>query len=177
VNIQKETQFFPTPEKLADRLVEYAEIEIGHSILEPSAGQGAIVKAIVKAHPNHNVDCFELSEINKNVLESLPYAFIIGRDFIKNDPVGPYDRIIANPPFSKNQDIDHIRKMYECLKPGGRIVTIASNHWRYSNNKKETAFREWLEELSVIPEDVPAGEFSESGTKIATCILIIDKPL
>ena len=38
-----------------------------------------------------------------------------------------YDRIIANPPFTKNQDIDHVMQMWNFLKPGGRIVSIMSN--------------------------------------------------
>src|ERR1044071_1400290 len=34
VNIQKETQFFPTPDKLADKLVDYACIRPGMAVLE-----------------------------------------------------------------------------------------------------------------------------------------------
>src|SRR5207253_4915938 len=37
-------QLFPTPATLAARLVELAEIHEGHSILEPSAGTGALVR-------------------------------------------------------------------------------------------------------------------------------------
>src|SRR4051812_12951690 len=46
VNIQNEFQFFPTPDALADRLVKLARIGINDKVLEPSAGQGAIIKAI-----------------------------------------------------------------------------------------------------------------------------------
>lgn len=38
-------QDYLTPEKLADELVEIAELEQHDTILEPSAGQGAIIKA------------------------------------------------------------------------------------------------------------------------------------
>lgn len=107
------------------------------------------------------------------VQETLQNCIVEG--MIVKLPPAQLDRKIANPPFSKNQDIDHIRKMYECLKVGGRIVTIASKHWQISTNKKEAAFSEWLDKLDAEIIDVEAGEFKESGTSIATCIIVIDK--
>jgi len=41
--------------------------------------------------------------------------------------------IIANPPFSNRQDIDHILTMYEVCEPGGRIVTLSSPSWIFQN--------------------------------------------
>lgn len=177
VNIKKEFQFFGTSDDLADEVVFQAQIEPFHKILEPSAGQAAIVNAIVRVFPSLWVDCCELMDINQDVLAKHSNVHFICEDFLKipKQYIGYYDRIIANPPFSKNQDIDHIYKMYECLKPGGRIVTIASKHWLQSTKKKETAFREWLDKLHADIEEVPAGAFKESGTNIATCIIIINK--
>ena len=146
-NIKKEFQFFATPDDLADDLVGYAKIEENHMILEPSAGQGAIIKAIHRKLPNVLVHCYELMPINQVFLEKIPRAHFIAPDFLELTIAGTtqkgieYDRIIANPPFSKNQDIDHIQEMYKCLKPGGRLVSIASRHWLYSTNKKEQAFK------------------------------------
>lgn len=173
-NLKKEFQFFGTPAKLADRLVEYAEIEQHHSVLEPSAGQGAIVKAIGRRFPAMEVDCFELMPLNQSFLNKLPTAHLIGEDFLT--ATGPrYERIVANPPFSKNQDIDHIYHMAnQFLKFGGRLVSIAGKHWQISSNKKEVQFWEWLNEINAVIIDLPVGEFKESGTTIATCIIIID---
>lgn len=181
VNIKKEFQFFGTPAALADRLVELADIELWHngSILEPSAGQGAIIDAIFRAHPAEamgKVHAFELMDINRSILEKNPRVILMGDDFLKFEGFeNHYARIIANPPFSKNQDIDHIRKMYEVLKPGGRIVTIASKHWQHASGKKEKAFKQWLDDIGAVVDEVPAGEFKESGTSLATCIIVIDK--
>lgn len=177
VNIKKEFQFFGTPAKLADELVSRADVKKNHKILEPSAGQGAIVDAIVREVPSIWVDCCELMDINGNILAKHSNVHFICEDFLKipKQYEGYYDRIIANPPFSKNQDIDHIMKMYECLKPKGILVTICSKHFQMSTKKKETAFKEWLDEINAVIEEVPAGEFKESGTNIATCIIIISK--
>lgn len=176
VNIKKEFQFFATPDDLADRLVRMADIKFNHSILEPSAGQGAIIKAIRRSVKVPIIHYFELMELNQSFLSKIEGAKYISPDFLKMPLPEIFDRIIANPPFSKNQDIDHIYKMWDCLAKGGRIVTIASKHWQFASGKKEEAFKEWLDEKNVYPEDLPSGEFKESGTNISTCILVIDKP-
>ncbi len=53
INLKKEFQFFATPADLADELVGYADIKDGMMILEPEAGQGAIVEAIYRAFPRY----------------------------------------------------------------------------------------------------------------------------
>ncbi len=179
VNIKKEFQFFGTPDKLADRLIMLAQINDHNAILEPSAGQGAILAAIKRAcFSLALVDYYELMSENIAILEkNFSPASLKGGDFLR-ESVGQtkrYDRIIANPPFSKNQDIDHIYTMWDCLAQGGRIVTIASKHWQFSTNKKETEFREFLEENNAEIIEVNAGEFKESGTNIATVIIVLNK--
>jgi len=173
-NLKKEYQFFATPDDLADKLVEMASLEECHYTLEPSAGQGSIVKAIGRKFPNMSVDCFELMEVNQTILRKIKNVFFCEDDFLATKN-GGYNRIIANPPFSKNQDIDHIRKMYSCLEVGGRLVSISSKHWQLSNNKKETAFREWLKEINAKIEEIPAGSFKSSGTAVGGLIITIDK--
>lgn len=176
-NLQKDYQFFETSDSRADNLVEKANIEERHRILEPSAGQGAIIKAIARKLPDIVVDCFELMEVNRSFLKRLKNASLIGTDFLRNDCQAVYDRIVANPPFSKNQDIDHIREMYRLLRPGGRLVSAASKHWELSRNKKEREFRKWLELLDADISDIPAGEFKESGTMVGSLCILINKPL
>lgn len=184
-NLKKEYQFFATPDKLTDELVLKADIPNNWTllkmnpetrILEPSAGQGAIIKAIHRKNGEIPVHAVELMDINRGFLKNIPNIMLsVEKDFLKLNPPYLFDRIIANPPFSKNQDIDHIRKMYEVCKPGGRIVTIASKHWQISSNQKETEFKNWLDEIGAEVTDIDAGEFKESGTSIATCMIIIEK--
>lgn len=177
-NLKKEFQFFPTPPEIADWLVQLAEIKPEHHILEPSAGQGAIIWAILRNSPERiQIDYCELMPVNQAILFKIEQAFNVGGDFLTiHKAENLYDRIIANPPFSKNQDIDHIRKMYECLKPGGRLVSLASQHWHKSTNRKETEFREWLSEVKAEQYEIGPGAFKESGTMINTTAIVINKP-
>jgi hypothetical protein len=178
-NLKKEFQFFGTPAELADELVKYADIKQYHKVLEPSAGQGAIIKAINRVYPKLKIDCFELMSINRTFLNKISTANLIGEDFLESEVTMSdefdYDRIVANPPFSKNQDIEHVYLMYDMLKEGGRLVSITSKHWEISSNKKETEFREWLGEIGAEIISLDEGKFKKSGTMIETNIIIINK--
>lgn len=181
VNLKKEFQFFATPQALAERMVQMAEInpdlqDPEQLILEPSAGQGAIIKEIqAVSHNDQFIHCFEPVPVNKTILDKITGVIHLGDDFLTYKGGTKWHRIIANPPFSKNQDIDHIRKMYECLVDGGIMVTIASTHWVFSENKKEVAFRQWLDEVGAKQEALPKGAFKESGTKVETFLIKIVK--
>jgi hypothetical protein len=181
-NLKKEYQFFETPVELAARMVEMAELgetdgQGYGDILEPSAGQGAIVKAIHEATEGAaTVYCYELMDINRGILSAMPGVSIIGDDFLKAASVVQYDRIIANPPFTKNQDIDHIRHMYNLLKPGGVMVSLASPSWKFGSQKKQVSFREWLIGIDAYLQEIPEGAFKESGTSIRTVLIKIVKP-
>lgn len=171
-NLKKEFQFFETPDSLADQLVKFAEIEPNDSVLEPSAGRGAIVKAIHRRFPDMCVFGYELMELNQSFLGKIPQFKLLGSDFLAECKTS-FDIIVANPPFSNNQDIDHIRMMFDCLKPGGRLVSIASTHWQFAEGRKEKAFREWIDEVEADVHNVDRGEFKESGTMVGTCIVVI----
>lgn len=174
-NLKKEYQFFGTPADLADRMVELADIQMEDEVCEPSAGQGAIVQAIHRAtNEARTVWGFELMPINQTIVDKIVGFRRLGADFL-TECITPFDKFIANPPFTKNQDIDHIRKMYECLNPGGRIVTIASRSWTFGNQSKQVLFRDWLDNCGASVEELPTGTFSESGTEVGAMLLVIDK--
>lgn len=173
-NLKKEFQFFATPEKLADELVYLADLKQHDTILEPSAGQGAIIKAINKVC-DVVPDCFELMDVNTIILNKSRLRFnLIGADFLSHSGK-TYTKIIANPPFTKNQDIEHLNKMYECLAFGGRLVCITSESWVNGNHKKQVEFRDWLEEVGAEIIDIEKGTFKESGTMVGGKIIIINK--
>jgi len=174
-NLKKESQFFETPPELADRLVDMADINHDDLlVLEPSAGRGAIIGALQRKAPRVTIHCYELLELNRSYLQEFKGLNILGSDFLNARPI-LYDRIVANPPFSKNQDIQHITKMYYWLNRGGRLVTLASQHWQGSSNKREMAFAKWARavDAKIIPLDAAA--FKENGISVSSCIIQIDK--
>lgn len=172
-NLKKEYQFFATPDDLADYAVSLADIKPEHSILEPSAGQGAIIQAINKQLPSVFIDCCEAMDINQIFLQKIPTAKLVGLDFLLTEK--KYDRIVANPPFTKNQDIEHIYHMFKSLKPNGVLVSFASKHWQTSSNQKEKDFRKWLELVNAEVIEIESGRFKASGTMVGTVLIKIIK--
>lgn len=171
-NLQKEFQFFATPAKIADLAVsKFSSIESDMTILEPSAGRGALVEAVRRRCPSAMVDCYELMPENVPFLQKVDGVHIIGTDFAKAE--GKWQRIIANPPFSGNQDIDHVYMMYDHLQIDGELSVITSQHWKFSAEKKCQQFRQWLTDNNADIYDIVPGEFKESGTTVATSLIHI----
>lgn len=178
-NLKKEFQFFATPEPVAKMMMEYLPfIHANSKILEPSAGDGALIKALCEYDAGYKkkIDCFETMDLNRTKLSKMPRANVIGNNFLECDLDNTYDFVIANPPFTNNQDIDHIYKMYDVCKPGGMIITMASCSWVNPSSKKQIEFKVWLDVMNAAEEELPEGTFKESGTNVKTMLLRIVKP-
>ncbi len=174
-NLQQDFQFFETPAAVADWLVMLADgINETDTVLEPSAGRGALIRAIHRACPSVIVECYELMPENREFLHTLGNVILLDEDFTK-DSVGTYTKIIANPPFANNQDIEHVRLMYDRLEAGGTLAAITGQHWKFASEKKCVEFREWLEEVHGEVFEIGAGEFKESGTTVSTMAVVIKK--
>lgn len=174
-NLQQEYQYFATPPEVADWLVMLAGgIHEDEKVLEPSAGTGAIIDAIHRSCKDVVVDCFELMPENKELLSKKSNIQILGDDFTVYD-LELYDKIIANPPFSKNQDIKHVKRMYEHLKEGGTIAAIMSCHWKIASEKECADFRKWLKDVHAKIYDIEEGSFKQSGTGIETTAVVIQR--
>lgn len=169
-NLKKEYQFFETPQELAEKLTWC--IPIGtRTVLEPSAGQGAIVRAINKKWEDVDVFHCELMELNRKQFRGK--STYIQDDFLTLPFEMKFDVVVANPPFAKNQDIEHFYKMMEHAEKA--VISIMSNHWRTSKNKKESDFRAFLEGLGAEVIEIPAGTFKCSGTGVSACVVIVKK--
>lgn len=173
LNQRKHFQFFPTPSELAKKAVLATGLQPHHTWLEPSAGQGALADEAMKISRNGTL--VELMPDNIKVLKEKGYSPIEG-DFLQLDVNQKYDIIVANPPFSKRQDITHIRKMYDHLKPGGTMVSFASPSWQNGAIKAQAEFREWVNQLNAKVETIQSGAFKSAGTMIETVMITIKKP-
>jgi type I restriction-modification system DNA methylase subunit len=168
ISEKKKYQFFETPVGLARQLVEMADISPGQFVLEPSAGSGRIAEAIRDA--GVMPDCIELNPTLANELQDKGFL-VMADDFLCTETKPLYDRVVMNPPFSRQQDIDHVSHALDCLKPGGILVAIMSPGIKFRQNKKTTAFLEKLDRYHHEITDLPAGAFKESGTMVKAIVL------
>jgi hypothetical protein len=170
-DFKKLYQFYETPPDLARRMVAVASIREGAAVLEPSAGKGAILKELPPG-----VHCTAV-ELNPAMISHLGQAQIVHcGDFLKfNGELGTFNHVIANPPFRNGQDVQHVRHMYDLVRPGGVIVTVTSPAWQYRTDRKHAAFREWLQGFDHDVENLPEGTFNSSGTNVRSLLVTIRK--
>ena len=160
---KKEFQFFETPESLASKLVKMAEIEDDEITCEPNAGRARIAQFML------GCKCIELNENNRKFLIENGYD-VVGENFLEyNEPV---DVIVANPPFTRQQDIDHVNHMLDIVRR--RVVSVMSASVLFRDNKKTVDFRNRIESLGGYFEKLSENAFAESGTKVNTCVVCVD---
>lgn len=172
VDHKKEYQYFATPKNIVLQLIELAELEHSDCVLEPSAGEGAIADELSKA-----VKSVHVIELNPKMYEKLESKFQMSmhQDFLQVEPKELYDKVVMNPPFSKQQDVDHILHAYRSLKPNGILVSVVSESPFFRNNNKSIQFREWLEENNAEIIELEPGAFKESGTMVKSRIVKLCK--
>ena len=164
--------YFPTPLDLADKMITLAELTPDMVVLEPSAGQGAIAERVARIVGYERVHCFELLNDNCEALMKYGFRMVECCNFLSVEPRPLYDRVIMNPPFSKQQDIDHVTHALKCLKPNGRLVSIMASGVTFRQNRKTLEFLDLIGDSEIIPN--PLESFKLSGTLVHTVIVVVD---
>jgi hypothetical protein len=168
--------YFVTPDPVIARMLDLAGIRNDPcvSVLEPSAGSGNILDCVRRTYPDVTLDAFEIAPALREILKLKGYG-LKGGDFLEPDPEPVYDQIVMNPPFEKEQDIIHVTRALEWLRPGGRLVAVMSGSTESRSTKRAQAFRELVADHGGWFEDLPAGAFKESGTGVSTVLVVIEK--
>lgn len=168
-------QLFPTPASLAARMVRLAELKEGARVLEPSAGTGAILRA-VREYADQTLFGMKFArtavEISAKLCAGLRIAEagvqVLNCDFLECDAatLGQFDAVIMNPPFANAQDIAHIKHALQFLKPGARLVAICANGPR-QNEQLRPLVQQYGGSWEVLPDDT----FKQAGTTVRTVLL------
>jgi len=118
---QKSHQYYPTPEHIALRVVEWADIKPGERVLEPSAGQGAIADQI---RNDALIYCMDISKLHCDVLKAKGYERVQCADFLKYYPSVKWDKCVLNPPFADKRAEMHVQHAAGLLREGGVLVAV-----------------------------------------------------
>ena len=167
VSVDEKTLFqaFYTPLEIAKRAAELLDCK-GLTVLEPSAGEGALIDACLEC--GAAVDWVEIDSVKAEKLK-VKYGEGVCQDFLsfyldpKDGDDLKYNRVILNPPFTKNQDIKHVLHALGWLAPGGRLVAIMPDK-HYPK----------LDKYNPAEYKLGAGAFKSSGTLVATKIVVIN---
>lgn len=177
IDRKKTLQIFETPPELAARMA--GMIPTGMRVLEPSAGSGRLVKEAllqgaaaidaVEIDPNNALSLLGIAAGDKRVK-------VVHGDFLSHVPLTKYDAVLMNPPFRNGQDIAHVMRAYEQLRPGGHLVAVMSEGTFHQQIRRATDFRDWLRSVKSETETLPAGLFQQEGTGVPTRLIEIRKP-
>ena len=169
------TDYYPTPEPLGFMMNQWGRIGDGESVLEPSAGHGAIARYVPRENPLTAI------EPSQSLFSKLQIkAGGNGRKFENTvfedyNVVNKHDVVLMNPPFGAGGRlaVDHVAKAFQHLEEGGRIVAIIP---RGSTDKK---FDKWYEEQkdAVLTAEIglPDITFERAGTSVNCRVVVIDK--
>lgn len=168
--------YFPTQKPVIEIMLRRARIEPGMKVLEPEAGSGDIADGVSAAVPGVILEVIEPVSKLRDLLELKGYK-LVGDDLMQlsRSELGQYDRIVMNPPFERQQDLDHIRRAYNLLAPRGILVSVLSPSFEFRSDRKSTDFRAWLDEVSATWENLPEGSFKASGTGVSTRLLVVER--
>ena len=178
--------YYATPEPLGAKMVEWADSKANESMLEPSAGHGAIARWM-PANTNNTV--VEPSyNLMPKLVRATPSAKAINGTLEELSLVNKFNGIVMNPPFGTGGKtaIEHLAKAFRHLSDGGRIVAIIPNgpatqkrfdNWFYGdeNGKTKTERDGVINGVLRATISLPAVTFERAGTKVGTKVVIIDR--
>ena len=167
------TDWYATPEPLGYKMVEWAGVHIGDSVLEPSAGDGAIGRFV----PNDaSLTMIEPSEdLASRAQMANSGAKILNESFENHDTSNKYHAVVMNPPFGRagSTAIKHLKQAFAHLYDGGRVVALIPN------GAMDSKVEQWLsdEPNAYLYAEIklPTVTFERAGTKVSTRIIIIEK--
>lgn len=167
--------FYPSPPAVVERMMELAQLQGNHDVLEPSAGDGAIAKAVMAL--GIVPDCVEIdSERSELLRDMLPPGAVVNMDFLKMHAEPEYDRILMNPPWGSLSGVAHIFHATKFLKPGGRLVGVLGAGLDYRLDGPSRELRDLIRAWGGTIEPLARGSFKESGTMVNAVVFTMTKP-
>lgn len=182
-------EFFPTPDHIADKLIsdmalydQYTHYVLSGQaqnpprVLEPSAGDGALIDAMLRANPEFNgeIVAIEIDPLRAQALRDkyADKAFIVNvleDDFmtLDRDTIGEFDFALINPPFQ--EWVPHLEHAKSLLKTNNSFVAaILPNLDAIISKTRDTPEKRAAIDIKAygntpasLVEGIDAGEFNK----------------
>lgn len=172
---REHSEYFATPEPLGLKMVEWADIRGGESVLEPSAGHGAIARWFPENTENRAI------EYTDELSSKLSLRFngdVQTGDFMAHHIVNKYDAIVMNPPFGHGgkQAAEHVGKAMKHLRDGGRIVALIPRGPAADKQFDALLQSDEAKHIYQIADiHLPSVTFERAGTSVATRVIVLEK--
>lgn len=183
--------FYPTPDKLAGKLIAGVDWKGVKDILEPSAGKGDLVEAVermrkqyqysdrIKGAAKGTQKSFDVIELDYNLRLILrgKGMRLVGDDFLQYRTNKRYDLIIMNPPFSEGAK--HLIHAIEIQKDGGQIACLLNAETirnPYTNERKllKSLLAKYAARIEFVQDAFKDAE-RKTGVEVAIIHLTVPK--
>jgi len=168
--------YYATPEPIGLKMVEFADVTSGESILEPSAGHGAISRWFTESA---NRTIIELSSnLASQAALNSPGAKMVQGMFEDFNTVNKFNGITMNPPFGSGGSLAfaHLQKATQHLRNGGRIVAILPRGGKADERYQAFQEDEANANIYVAAEiDLPGVTFERAGTGVNTRLVVFER--
>lgn len=186
---QEGQDYFATPEPIGYKMAQWLQSKPGQSLLEPSAGDGAIARWMPDNTYNTVVE--PSRDLTPKLMRNVAGAKVVESTFENFDLHNKFDGIAMNPPFGKGKDrggklaMEHVAKAYKHLKDGGRLIAIIPDgpacqkrfdKWFYGDPEaKRKEDRGIADGVLMADIHLPSVTFEREGTNVNTRMVVIDK--
>lgn len=172
-----ENEFFPTPQPVITEMLNYAGYfgrNHKESLLEPSAGAGAILDAARDRNKYGKLFAIELNQDLRYTLHGKKYK-VIGTDFLEYDEPTTFDWIIMNPPFSRGDA--HVLKAWDHLANGGTLCALVNSQTlRSRNTKPREMLWDLIQEYGSVQDMGSCFADAERPTDVEVSMIKLKKP-
>lgn len=185
-------EFYPTPEAVIHRMVKpYADILPTATILEPSAGSGAIVdyittKGVDKPYTNGRGETYKIQMTAKKekiytcehnpelqlILQGKGYR-IVAEDFLTYVPDTRYNLIILNPPFASGSK--HLLHAWDILKNGDIACLLNAETVRNPCTKERERLKAIIAENGSVEYLGPVFRTADNPTDVDVALVRLHK--
>lgn len=177
--------FYPTPQRLIEKMLDKVEFEKIRTVLEPSAGKGNIIDAVISKTKSISrgfyrerkcdIDCIEINPDLQMILKGKNLR-VVHNDFLTFQTYKKYSLIVMNPPFSEGDK--HLLKAIEMQQQGGQIVCLLNSETiknPFSNTRKDLVRKldEYNAEIEYIQD---AFKDAENKTGVEIALIYINIP-
>ncbi|ARV77127.1 hypothetical protein SKUL_28 [Pseudomonas phage Skulduggery] len=168
--------YYATPEPVGLKKVQWADIQTGDRVLEPSAGHGAIARFFPQ---QTDVTMIEPSyDLSQRAGLANGSAKVINDTFESHHITNKYEAIVMNPPFGSGGKtaIEHLEKAGRHLAEGGRIVATIPRGGMADRRLDAFFAGDSSRNLHTVADiQMPGVAFERAGTGVATRVLVLER--
>lgn len=182
--------FVATPTHLAQALCGYpyhdlASLPAGARVLEPSAGTGVLVEAILAANPTVRITAVEPDPQRARTIEGHHHrVHVVGTSVqtyvARHAGAVSFDAAVMNPPFAvpyhPSAWIDHLSLVWTLLAPGARVVALLPASFAHRATSAHQRIRELVAEYGG-HQLLGADAFAGTTSPVRTAVVWLTRPL